>query len=240
MPSGQIMPYKIIDYDTGAGTDNVSVFGILLPKSGGAVAGGTAADPLRVDPTGSTTQPVSVVSLPLPSGAATSAKQPALGSAGTAATDVITVQGIASGVAQSVTDTRLPAALGQQTKSGSLPVTIASDQDVLPVSVAEKTLVFTTGTISSSGDNTILAAPGSLQNKILFLQIQNESSTATTVIVKFGTTAKARVLCQNQGDGMQFTAPPGRNWGAGTTTLIALNLSGANSVGYTLVTANEA
>jgi hypothetical protein len=43
-----------------------------------------------------TTQPVSAASLPLPTLAATSTKQPALGTAGTAATDVITVQGIAS------------------------------------------------------------------------------------------------------------------------------------------------
>lgn len=42
------------------------------------------------------TQPVSAASLPLPSGASTSAKQPALGTAGTASADVITVQGIAS------------------------------------------------------------------------------------------------------------------------------------------------
>jgi len=39
------------------------------------------------------------------SGAATAAKQPALGVAGTASTDVITVQGIASGVAQPVSGT---------------------------------------------------------------------------------------------------------------------------------------
>lgn len=42
------------------------------------------------------TQPVSASSLPLPAGASTSAKQPALGTAGTASTDVITIQGIAS------------------------------------------------------------------------------------------------------------------------------------------------
>jgi len=42
------------------------------------------------------TLPVSAASLPLPSGAATAAKQPAIGTAGTASTDVITVQGIAS------------------------------------------------------------------------------------------------------------------------------------------------
>lgn len=39
---------------------------------------------------------VSAASLPLPTGAATAAKQPALGTAGTASADVITVQGIAS------------------------------------------------------------------------------------------------------------------------------------------------
>lgn len=53
------------------------------------------------------TQPVSIAAsvaitaaaLPLPALAATSTKQPALGTAGTASTDVITVQGIAGGVA---------------------------------------------------------------------------------------------------------------------------------------------
>ena len=43
-----------------------------------------------------TTQPISAAALPLPSGAATAAKQPALGTAGTPSTDVLTVQGAAS------------------------------------------------------------------------------------------------------------------------------------------------
>jgi hypothetical protein len=47
------------DYDTGAGTQNLTMFGIALPASGGAVAGGTATNPIRTDPTGTTTQPVS-------------------------------------------------------------------------------------------------------------------------------------------------------------------------------------
>lgn len=42
------------------------------------------------------TQPISAAALPLPSGAATAAKQPALGTSGTASADVITVQGVAS------------------------------------------------------------------------------------------------------------------------------------------------
>ncbi len=47
------------DYDTGAGTQTMKKFGIALPASGGSVAGGTATNPLRTDPTGTTTQPVS-------------------------------------------------------------------------------------------------------------------------------------------------------------------------------------
>lgn len=50
---------KTSDYDSGAGTDTVTMFGVALPASGGAVQGGTSTNPLRVDPTGSTTQPVS-------------------------------------------------------------------------------------------------------------------------------------------------------------------------------------
>jgi fibronectin-binding autotransporter adhesin len=61
LPSGSIAATtaKTADFDTGAGTDTVSMFGVALPASGGAVAGGTSTNPLRVDPTGSTTQPVS-------------------------------------------------------------------------------------------------------------------------------------------------------------------------------------
>jgi hypothetical protein len=84
---------------------------------------GIAATPLRVDPTGTTTQPVSgtitanagtgpfpvsdnggsltvdATALPLPTGAATAAKQPALGTAGAPSADVISVQGISGGTA---------------------------------------------------------------------------------------------------------------------------------------------
>lgn len=55
----------------------------------------TGANALKVDNSG-VTQPISAVSLPLPTGAATVAKQPALGTAGSASTDVLSIQGIAS------------------------------------------------------------------------------------------------------------------------------------------------
>lgn len=47
------------DYDTGAGVQTMTMWGLALPASGGAVAGGTATNPIRIDPTGTTTQPVS-------------------------------------------------------------------------------------------------------------------------------------------------------------------------------------
>ena len=47
------------DLDTGGGVDNHEVFAIGLPGAGGHVVGGTATNPLRTDPTGTTTQPVS-------------------------------------------------------------------------------------------------------------------------------------------------------------------------------------
>lgn len=50
---------KTADFDTGAGTDTVTMFGMALPAAGGAVAGGTSTNPVRIDPTGTTTQPVS-------------------------------------------------------------------------------------------------------------------------------------------------------------------------------------
>jgi hypothetical protein len=61
LPSGSVAATtaKTADFDTGAGTDTVAMFGVALPASGGAVAGGTSTNPIRVDPTGSTTQPVS-------------------------------------------------------------------------------------------------------------------------------------------------------------------------------------
>lgn len=51
---------NLLDYDTGAGTDSQSIMGIALPANGGAVAGGTSTNPIRTDPTGTTTQPTSI------------------------------------------------------------------------------------------------------------------------------------------------------------------------------------
>lgn len=64
------------------------------------------------------TVPISAAALPLPSGASTAAKQPALGTAGTASADVITVQGIASMTALKVDGS----AVTQPVSAASLPL----------------------------------------------------------------------------------------------------------------------
>lgn len=61
------------------------------------------------------TQPISAASLPLPTGAATAAKQPSLGTAGSPSTDVISVQGVASGTALPVSAASLPLPTGAAT-----------------------------------------------------------------------------------------------------------------------------
>lgn len=92
-----------LDYDSGGGTVNQGTVGIALPASGGPVAGGTSTNPIRVDPTGTTTQPVSGTvtanagtNLNTSSLLTTTAHDAAFGTAGTADTQVRTIQGIAS------------------------------------------------------------------------------------------------------------------------------------------------
>jgi hypothetical protein len=94
------------------------------------------------------TVPISAASLPLPSGASTSAKQPALGTAGSASSDVITVQGIASMTKLLVTPDSVALPAHQSTNvdqwngtttdtnsgnksAGTLRVVLATDQPAL-------------------------------------------------------------------------------------------------------------
>ena len=108
-------------------------------------------------------------------------------------------------------------------------------------SIQEKLLSFATGTAASSGDNTLIAAPGAgNQIRIIALQLQNESVVATTMILKFGSVNKWRTMAQLQGDGISMTMPTGRGWPVGNGNALVLNLSGANTCGYSVCYAVEA
>lgn len=139
-----------------AGTNKASI------SSGGAVKVDNSAVTQPVSGTfWQATQPVSVASLPLPSGAATSAKQPALGTAGSAATDVITVQGITSmtpllvngsSVVQPISASSLPLPTGASTsaKQPSLGTAGTASTDVLTVQgIAAMTPLLTDGSGST-------------------------------------------------------------------------------------------
>lgn len=107
--------------------------------------------------------------------------------------------------------------------------------DVKGKAVRQQTLLFATGTASGSGDNTLIAAPSSGQEIVISsIQIQNESATAATMIIKFGATAKRRFLGQSQGDGFLRDLIPGREWKVGDATALVLNLSSAVQWGYSI------
>lgn len=98
-----------------------------------------------------------------------------------------------------------------------------------------------TGTAASSGDNTLVAAPAAGYRLVIYdLQIQNESATATTCLIKSGSTTKRRFYGGAAGDGLLLMFPPGHEMRLGAAEALVLNLSGANSHGYTVRYMTEA
>ena len=125
---------RVYDTDTGVGNQYTLGVNLRLSAGGGSVEGGTLANPLRVDPTGTTTQPISAAALPLPAGAATEAT---LATRATEAT-------LATRSSEATLATRLADATftgrintqGQKLMAGSTPVVVASDQSAIPISAA--------------------------------------------------------------------------------------------------------
>lgn len=101
--------------------------GMYFARVGGSIAGTASAAASHVI--------VDSGTLSLPSGSSTAAKQPALGTAGTASTDVLSVQGIAGGVAQPVSAASLPLPTGAATsaKQPALGTAGSAATDVISV-----------------------------------------------------------------------------------------------------------
>ena len=90
------------------------------------------------------------------------------------------------------------------------------------------------GVISTTGDNTIIASPGvGLSIYVTRLMVQNESSALTTIILK-DSGNKLRIVAASQGDGIALPFPERREIKLAANTPLILNLSGANSVGYSI------
>lgn len=111
----------------------------------------------------------------------------------------------------------------------------AGTNNIGDVDIAEVPYLTVTGTFAASGDNTLVAAPVAGSRLVIVgLTVQNESAVSTTIILKSGATAKRRALLKNQGDGLGLTFAPGREWLLDLASALVLNLSGANSHGYTV------
>lgn len=94
---------------------------------------------------------------------------------------------------------------------------------------------YATGTTSTSGDNTIVAAPGAGYRLVVSeLACQLETTTATTYIWKDGVTARRRVRAGADGDGVYLVFALGSQWKLAENAALVLNLSGANASGYTV------
>lgn len=122
------------------------------------------------------TQPVSAASLPLPSGAATSAKQPALGTAGTASSDVLTVQGIASMTALKVDGSAV-----------TQPVSGTFWQATQPVSLAS----VPSHAVTNAGTFAVQAAQSGTWNIGTVTSITNALPAGTNALGTVGTTSAA-------------------------------------------------
>jgi hypothetical protein len=186
------------------------------------------------------TQPVSVASLPLPSGAATEAKQPALGTAGTPSADVLTVQGVASMTALKVDGSGVT-----QPVSGSVAIS-AGTSLIGKVSGSNETSTVYDGTTAltpkfakiaagASGNNTLVAAVVGKKIRVLAYNFMSEG----TVNVKFQSGAGgtdltgSSYLVANTGKVAPYN--PVGWFETASNTLLNLSLSGAINVGGELV-----
>lgn len=166
------------DFDTGAGTDTTLAFGIAVAADGGAaVITGDTTNGLDVDVTrvGGTvtvdgsgvTQPISAASLPLPTGASTSANQ-------------TTIIGHLDGVEGLLTtidaDTSNLSVVGGGTEAAAIRVTIANNSTGV-LSVDDNGGALTVdGTIAATQSGTWTVQPGNTANTTPWLVTQTPAT----------------------------------------------------------------
>lgn len=166
---------------TGAAQDGTDGTGIAPPAGGAGIRGWLSGIFNKLNTsiavTGTfwqTTQPVSAASLPLPAGAATAAKQPAFGTAGTPSADVITVQGHSSGTPQPISGTVAA------TQSGAWTVQPGNTANTTPWLVADSPASIATGQVTIANTATLIASSRAGRRSIT---IVNEG----TSVVRIGT-----------------------------------------------------
>lgn len=101
---------------------------------------------------------------------------------------------------------------------------------------AEERLSYVSGTKADSGNNTLISAPGSGNQIVLYLvQIQNESATSTVVKLLDGSTQFYRAKLTAVGSGLVLDLQKdGRSLRLSPNAALVLNLDGANSHNFTV------
>lgn len=194
----------------------------LTPLSTVTVQQSTASN-LKVDPSG-VTSPISAASLPLPTGAATSAKQPALGTAGTASSDVITVQGIAS-----MTPLKVDGSGVTQPISGSITANAGTNLNTSLLALESGGNLATTATNTTGLNNTVGTAASAIPTKLL--QVGGSDGTNARAI-KTNTSGQLDIRPLTSSDQVTIV-PSGTQTVSGTVSITAnsaVNVAQINGV----------
>lgn len=172
------------------------------------------------------TQKTQVTSSALPTGAATAAKQPALGTAGTPSADVLSVQGVVGGIAQPISAASLPLPAGAATSAlqgGGLPAALVGGR--LDVNIGASTSIAVTGPLT---DAQLRATPVPVSATITPSGTQDVNLTkvggsAITLGQKTGANSLPVVLASDTG-----------------TLTVATNVTAGSTVGETVVNCSTA
>ena len=90
------------------------------------------------------------------------------------------------------------------------------------------------GTTATSGDQTLIAAPGAGKRIVVKeLVVQNASADATTVLLKNGSTESWRAVLE-QYAAISLSFATGEEWRLTANSALVLNLSAANTHGYSV------
>lgn len=174
------------------------------------------------------TQPISAAALPLPAGASTSAKQPALGTAGSASSDVITVQGIAS-----MTALKVDGSAVTQPVSGTVTANVQGGNATAVKVDGSAVTQPVSGSVSVSNFPGTQAVSGTVTAKL-----QDNAGTAITVGQKVMASSLPVTIASDQSS-VQVKAPlnsTGSGAAAGATVSTVVTLTApANAVGAFLM-----
>lgn len=109
-----------------------------------------------------------------------------------------------------------------------------SDENPVPIG-GKIPMLHAVGTHALVPPLTIVGAPGAGSRIVVSsFTIQNESATATLMLLREGGTDIERVLGQNQGDGLARHYPVGREWRLPENIALNYVLNGANSCNFSI------